>query len=308
MRLQLEQGVGGVVTAVFPSAPDAGSVRVSIRDKDAGELEDPVSGVELAADPFLVVIAVGGGTLAGDNILTGLALEAGTLPTRGDVVSIIRTDTGLRTQHVVKRALNGNPTGSVEFGEDLDVAAVPGDMFGVNSAEYAVTAANCADVAQNYRALFACTIDGRRVVREVVYDVGRRPNFNPATMEDLRSVWPDMADSMPVEWGREGGLELLDDGLTEVEGTLNSQGYNVNRLTNIETLRPPIANRALRIAAVGGTVPPEWRGKVTEYIDLLDRDYGKLIGLSLASAGWYDDDDDGVVDTQVVRTRGWFGR
>ena len=303
MRLQLPKRIGGAVRAAFPGAPSA----VTVTIKSGGGSDLMVSVVDAEAEVSALEVEINPEADAdlepqsGDLEIT--VAQVGTyLPRIGDQIEFTGADS-LETQtnsirSVRKTGTMPNPDNRailvLGLTDPISVSLTSGDLGKGIEAFYTLTAEQCPNIAQNYRAEFTATVHGFTVRREVIYDVGLRESYNPATVADIRSKWPDYWRSELDEWAGLRGLPALTAAYDRVETRIFAAGRNPNRIRDLGPLVPLIVNRSFREMAGFGLVPSAWTDKIGDYIDRLDRDFDAALVETVAAVQWYDDTDNGA--------------
>ena len=304
MRLQIPKSIGGAVRAVFPGPPS--DVSVTIKTGGGGDLLG-VSVNDAAAIPSALSVEINPENdpdlepQSGDLAVT-VARNGTYLPRVGDALEFANASTLERQvnsiRSVRKTGVVPDPDGRaiLELGltDPLAFALASGDLGKGIEASYTVQASQCPNVAQNFRATFTATVDGHTVRREVVYDVGLRESYNPASVSDIRQRWPDFWRSELEEWAGLRGLPALWSAYDRVETRIFATGRNPNRIRDVAPLVPLIVNRAFREMALNGLVPSAWTDKIGEYIAQLDKDFDALLLETMSAVQWYDDFDNGT--------------
>ena len=318
MRPQIVKARGGTIGTLFPKRPSSATVtikRYSNGDLDDTAVEDSVATVhalELEVTADAVSLASGNReipsvevTLVDDDIPT-----AG--PREGDVIEIAsvagrRSYVTTITEVMITDATEVPALATIVVRDPLPFAVVAGDTLKGVRVSYTLTAAQVPRVEQNFRAVFRATVAGAEMEREVIFDVGLRESYNPATVIDVKESWPDLAESEVIEWQNTGAAPALDSSWEDVCRKFFSVGKNPNRIRDVLSLRPLVVNRVFRRLAMFGLVPAVWADKVPEYIALLDSTFATLFGEVIAGVQWYDDEDDGIATSVELPATGDAG-
>lgn len=300
LRQQIEHNVGGKLYANMRTAVSEGSVAVTIKRYNGGPVQGAaVAGVVLA-DPYKLTLLIGTDS-GSDYILVPPGAPVTTLPVSGQWLQVVSAS-GTTQQVQVRRvdALEGR----IYLRQPTHASLSAGDKIHGLDVFVDISAEQTPKVESNYRAVFSATsLSGDRVSAEVIYDVGLRPNTNPATIADLYSAWPNIHSSVVAEWvGTHGDTAVLE-GWRAVSDDIWASQKNPNRIRDLTILVTPVVNRMLRYMARFGQVPAGVES-ISEWSDQLDDDY--RADLNKAMNGgllWYDDDDDGVASESETTPR-----
>lgn len=304
MRRQIAQSIGGKVTASFPGLPENPTVTI----KTASGADLP-GGAVVSAEAETTSLSV---TIAEDTVAGAVdfacACLASNPPKVGATVCFVNattleTATGL-IRAVVKtgEVAESDPaeiTIVLSLQDPLPIPLTEGDKGTGVEASFTLTAEQCPYIEQNRRAVFTATVQGESIQRETIFDVGLREQYNPATVNDIRAVWPDMWRSECIEWADLRGGPALDNAYNRVELRIATTGKNINRIRDTGPLVPLIVNRALREMAIFGLVPSAWVDNVADYIGQLDKDFAELFEEVMTGLRWYDDSDFGTTGVKV---------
>jgi len=295
IRTQLEKDQGGEISAVFDVAPTYAACTVTIKRGNGNDLEDTaIEDEALPTQPVPLIFPFGTNGAEGERVI--YAGIAAFLPLDESIYTLYSyTRQEIQLVEIARAARVAGIT-TITLKQPLRFPVTYGDSMSANAVKCTVTAANCPRVEQNFRAVFAGDVLGVRVVREVIYDVGLRPSYCPATVVALYRKWPDLHQIVPEEWTETDAANALIEGWGLVSDSLWSAQINPNRLRNIDQMEPLVVNRAMWYMAQSGIIPTVWIENLPGFLEHLQSTFDRLFTTILAGVQWYDDDDDAVAD------------
>jgi len=206
------------------------------------------------------------------------------------------TTAGGRTEWVRVVAISGS---------DLTVQSTPGfdlttgDAFVGTRLTYVITAANAADRAHDYRAVWEYTVSSIAYDGENVYDVVRTPPKNPANTAGLRKYAPELVN----EWNEilDENYDLqdrIDDAFDRVIVSMQSRSPDDNTwadaIVQWSQCERSVYERVLLDLALAGYIPPAFNEQGDIWIDRRELEYKEAIEEWTRKIIWYDANDDRI--------------
>lgn len=301
MRQQLIKGVGGRLFVEWPSRPSAVTVtikRASGTDLPGGAVVDAAA----TADPLYLLqdqAVADAADVEGRSLIA--TLQNTTTPEIDCPVEVVKPDGSIQFNTVSAwHWIDENALSAVvsfRHAWRFDPPAPEGTTVRSLRSWYTIPAESCPVIEENCRAVFTATINGRSVVKEIIYDVGLRDSSNLAEVHDILTEWGDLRYSESAEWAAESGWQAIQGGWHDLQIKIRARRMNPHRIRDVDPLKTLIVNRAMRRLAIVGSVPPVWVTDVAGFIEFLDESFKAAFTDVLAGLQWYDNEDTATTGT-----------
>lgn len=299
-KLQLLKGVAG---SIWFDAPEgrASAATVSIVAADGTALPTPV--VAAAATV--------------DAVTTTIASWSASTPAQATLAAITNIVIGrsyLITNHLGESApvtVKGVDTAGkvVYFWHPLPFpivgAACP---FVGTRLSFAVVAANTATAKLNFVATWAYTV-GSAYRRETLYDVCRMVPYMQATHAGLKKYAQGLVSAWEISATPQGSwLPWLEEAWEEILTEIEAKGNRANAMMDMGQMERVTYERVLLALAERTFLPVAYADQPDTWIKLRRDRYAAAMQTLLQCATVYDEDEDGVVETDETLADRWSVR
>ena len=293
MNQEILKDIGGTVVFDVPQMGRPSSATVTILNPSGGTVD--ASGA--VDDISTVNTTLSSGAAAGTSAISLASYSNIKTGTR-----YVITNTKGNTEYVRPTLVSSGVTASQPLGFNY----LSGDTFEGTTISHNISAANSADLGENYQASWVYVIDGVTYRANSFYDVVRAKWTDIVVPTwQFRLIAGDMA-SADLESLEASGLDFADEigeATRRVRQEVNARGYRPALFRSFDTFVDPICYRVLlTFAERGEAIPAVWQEDPVGWLELRREVYADALTQSLNNAN-YDANEDEVISEVENKAR-----